>query len=164
MAANRANIGWYLDNQIGGEDDRFTGRIYEKKIEISSAELLALAASPKELVAAPGSGKLLEFVSAVLFYHSAATDYTVQADENIAIRYTDGSGTIVSLTVESDDFLKEAADDEIRIVHPIADFQNTDVLASVNKSLVLDNVGTGEWDDGTGTITAKITYLIHDLN
>lgn len=134
-----------------------------RTVEVSSAEMLDLAANPKELVAAPGADHLLEFVSATLIYDSAATDYTVQADENIAIRYENGSGTIVSLTVESDDLIKEAASDGIRIVHPIATFQDTDVIGAVNKSLVLDNVGSGEWDDGTGTLTVKITWRLHEL-
>lgn len=134
-----------------------------RTVEVSSAEMLDLAASPKELVAAPGADHLLEFVSATLIYDSAATDYTVQADENIAIRYENGTGTIVSLTVESDSLIKEAAGDGIRIVHPIATFQDTDVVGAVNKSLVLDNIGSGEWDDGTGTLTVKITWRIHEL-
>ena len=134
-----------------------------KTVEVSSAEMLALAASPKELVAAPGADSVLEFVSAVLIYDSAATDYTVQADENMAIRYENGAGTIVSLTVESDSLIKEAASDGVRVIHEIAGFQDTDIYSYINKSLVLDNIGSGEWDDGTGTMTVKITYIVHTL-
>lgn len=143
--------------RIGGQNNS----LFTKQVEVSSAEMKALATSPKELIPAPGADRFIEFVSAVLIYDSAATDYTVQADENMAIRYENGSGTIVSLTVESDGFIKEAASDGVRIVHPIATFQDTDVLASINKSLVLDNIGSGEWDDGTGTMTVIITWREH---
>lgn len=149
-----ADKGW---ERIGGQNNS----LFTKQVEISSSEMKANAASPKELIPAPGANHLIEFVSAVLIYDSAATDYTVQADENMAIRYENGSGTIVSETVESDSFIKEAASDGIRIVHPLAAFQDTDVLGAINKSLVLDNVGSGEWDDGTGTMTVIITWREH---
>lgn len=131
--------------------------------EISSGQMLAMAASPVELVAAQGADTIIEFVSAIIVYDSAATDYTVQADENMAVRYENGAGAIVSLTVESDNFIKEPVSDGVRIVHPIATFQDTDIVGLINKSLVLDNVGSGEWDDGTGTMTVKTTYRVHTL-
>ncbi len=148
------------DASLAVVDDNIWQITNVTRVDVNSAQLKALAASPVELVRAPGAGFLLEFISATLAYDSAATDYTVQADENLAIRYENGSGTIVSLTVEADSLIKEAASDGIRIVHPIATFQDTDVVGAVNKSLVLDNIGSGEYDDGTGVMRVITTYRI----
>ncbi|UCF48291.1 MAG: hypothetical protein JSU89_14165, partial [Myxococcales bacterium] len=44
------------------------------EVEVTSAEILALNSTPKTLVPAPGAGKVLEFISAILIldYESAA--------------------------------------------------------------------------------------------
>ena len=67
MSANRSNIAWHLENQIPREDQRAIGMVYEKIVELTSAEILALFTTAKELVEAPGVGKVLEFVSGVFF-------------------------------------------------------------------------------------------------
>jgi len=46
-----------------------------KNVRITSAEILALNATPKELVAAPGAGRAIEFVSAALFLDYGAATY-----------------------------------------------------------------------------------------
>jgi hypothetical protein len=56
-------------------------------VTVSSAELLALAAANKTLVAAPGAGysHILQF--AIFSYDAGASGYTVQADEDLRILY-----------------------------------------------------------------------------
>src|SRR5688572_10185170 len=70
------------------------------EVALTSAEILALRATPKTLVAAPGAGKVLEFISAHLYLDATATGYTETAD-NMAVKYTDGSGAAVSQTIEA---------------------------------------------------------------
>lgn len=128
-------------------------------VEITSAELLALRVTQITLVPAPGAGYVNEFVSAVLMYDSAATDYTVTAGgDDLAIRYTDGTGTIVSNTIDTAGFIDEPASDGIRIVRPLA---GGTLALTANAALVLDNIGANEFTNGTGTMTVKITYRVH---
>jgi hypothetical protein len=124
------------------------------EVAISITEMKACRATPKTLVAAPGAGKVLEFVSAVFIYDYAAA-YTETAD-NLAVRYTDGSGTVVSLTLETTGLL-DATADKISTIKPLA----TDVLMTANAALVLHNTGDGELG-GTGSpCRMKVAYRVH---
>lgn len=128
------------------------------EVALTSAEILALRATPKTLVAAPGAGLLLEFVSAVLLLDATATGYTETAD-NLAIRYTDGSGAIVSQAIETTGFIDQTAD-----TMTTAEAKIDAIVAKSgceNKALVLHNTGDGEFATGTGTMRVKISYRVH---
>lgn len=135
-------------------DDLHPTTIQYAEVAVTAAEMLAVRATPKTLVAAPGAGYALEFVSAVFIY-----DYTAaftETDDNLAIRYTDGSGTVVSLTLETTGFL-DATADKISTIQPLA----TDVLVTANAALVLHNTGNGELG-GTGSpCRVKVAYRVH---
>src|SRR5690606_10863003 len=91
--------------------ENINGVLFYKEVTVTSAELLALAASPKTSVAAPGAGRVLEFEGAILILDKGATVYDDAAtDGDPAIRYTDGSGTIVSTTLDADGFIDSASD------------------------------------------------------
>lgn len=158
MAANRANIGWYLDNQIGGEDDRITGRIYEKEVKLTSAEILDLYNTPKQLVVAPGTGKVIELLSAVFFL-------------NFGVQYTGGgaltirtitAGAAVSEDIAAGDLINHD-DDIYRAANSALCADGADVELAANDGLELYNA-TAVHADGTGTLTVKIMYRIHDFN
>jgi len=124
------------------------------EIAVTVAEMLAIRATPKTLVAAPGAGYALEFVSALFIYDYAAA--FTETDDNLAIRYTDGSGTTVSLTLEATGLL-DATADKISTIQPLA----TDVLVTANAALVLHNTGNGELG-GTGSpCRVKVAYRVH---
>jgi hypothetical protein len=55
---------------------------------ITVAEMLALRATPKELVPAPGTGKVLELLGGILIYDYTAA-FTESAD-NLGVRFTTG--------------------------------------------------------------------------
>lgn len=125
-------------------------------VTVSSAELLALAAAPKTLVAAPGAGYVLEFLGAIVILDKGATAYDdAAADGDLVIRYTDGSGAIASTTLDADTFI-DGATDQIRTLKPIV----TDLTPVANAALVLDNTGD-EFTGGTGTLTVKVSYRVH---
>ena len=130
-------------------------------IAITNAEIKALAAAPKELVAAPAAGQVLEFVSAVLLL-DYGTNVLSTTDCDLAIRYNNGSGKIVSEVVQAVGFIDAAAD--------TVAFVRADpgvVVAGAScaaKSLVLDNIGTGEIGGNAGLDTlmrVKIVYRLH---
>ena len=124
------------------------------EVTVSTAEMLAVRATPKTLVAAPGAGKVLEFVGAMFIYDYAAA-YTESSD-NLVIRYTDGSGAIASTTLETTGLL-DATSDQIRTFKPIT----TDLTPVANSPLVLHNTGDGEFG-GTGSpVRIKVAYRVH---
>lgn len=136
-----------------------SGGVQYAEVSLTNAEMLALRASPKTLVAAPGAGKVIEFISAQLFFDYTGA-YTETAD-NMAIRYTDGSGTIVSQAIEATGFVDATADTITNALPKI------DVIAaksaSENKALVLHNTGDGEYGGGNAAnaVRVKVAYRVH---
>lgn len=120
---------------------------------ITAAEMKALRATPKELVAAPGAGKVIELLGGVLIFDYTAA-FTESAD-NMGVKYENGSGGQASTDIEATGFLDATADKMIKVL-PIKD-----VLAVANKALVLHNLGDGEYG-GTGSpVRFSILYAVH---
>ncbi|MCW8128920.1 MAG: hypothetical protein KIS92_00920 [Planctomycetota bacterium] len=144
---------WIMNR--GREGD---GILQTAEVSITNTEMLNLRATPKTLVAAPGSGKVLEFVSAVLLF-----DYTgayTESDDNLAVKYTDGSGAALSDAIESTGFV-DATADTLTTARAKADA----IVAksgSENKALVLHNTGDGELGGGNAAnaVRVKITYRV----
>ncbi len=125
------------------------------EVEISAAEILALFAAPKELVAAPGAGKLLEFISLLLAYDWGTVAYTIGTAGNLQVKYTDGSGVAVSTTRAATGFLDEVADALSSL-----DKLEATVEPAVNEPLVL-TVATASPTAGDSPIHAKVAYRVH---
>lgn len=131
------------------------------EVSITNAQIKALRATPVTLVAAPGTGKVLEFVSAVLF-HDYGTNALTESTDNMAVRFENGSGTIVSQTIESGGFVDATADTMTNVLPKI------DAIAAKsaceNKALVLHNTGDGEFGGNAAADTvwrAKVVYRVH---
>jgi len=155
---------------LSGQTDEKTDKLWSWlkyapqtwKVTLTAAEIKALAADPIIIVPSPGENKYLEFISATLILDNGATDYAdAAAQGNMVIRYTDGSGIVVSASIEADGFIDCAADSMVRAI-PITDAL---VVATgcVNKPLVLDNDG-GEFTTGTGTMIVLITVITRDVS
>jgi len=131
------------------------------EVALTNAEIKALRATPKTLVAAPGAGKMLEFVSAALF-HDYGSNVLTETTDNMAIRYTDGSGTVISEAIESGGFV-DAAADTFTTARPKLD-GNVTKANGENAALVLHNTGDGEFGGNAGNDTVwrvKIAYRVH---
>lgn len=145
--------------------ERSTGSAWEAvgsaersvEVALSSADILALRATPKTLVAAPGTGLLLEFVSAVLLLDATATAY-VESSANLSVKYTNGSGAKVSDDIEATGFIDQTAD-TMTTARPKLD-AIVAKTGSENKALVLHNLGAGEYTTGTGVMRVKISYRV----
>lgn len=160
---------------IGVEDsaDYFTGatveallaelgatRVRRALVTVTAAQLRALRATPQTLVAAPGSGKYLELVSAHLWldFGTVAHDGPANAGDDLGIRYTNGSGQVVA-TQEATGFVNGASDQHRELkagAAPVA--TATDVVPVTNAALVLHNVGAAEYT-GTGDSPVKVEVL-----
>lgn len=110
---------------------------------ITSAQLLALYATPVELVPAPGSNKLLEFLSAVV-HKPAGTAYAgIAAGEDLAIKYTDGSGTRVNTSLETTGFLDQTTA-QTRITRPLVSEYTPVADAALVMQLLVGEITTGD--------------------
>jgi len=124
-------------------------------VEISSAELLALFTTPKSLVAAPGAGNILEFISLLLAYDYGTVVYTIGTATNLQVKYTDGAGVAVSTTQAVTGMLDQATD-QLRALDKL----EASVTPAVNAALVL-TLAIANVTAGNGTIHAKIAYRVH---
>jgi len=125
-------------------------------ITVSTAELLALATTPKELVAAPGADKIVEFLGAKLILNYNSIQYT-EAGDNMGIKYTDASGVQVSDTIECTGFIDQAADTVTSAV-PIKD-AIVAAAGCVNQALVLDNLNAN-FAAGNSEMFVQVRYRI----
>lgn len=127
-----------------------TNAIQSAAVTLTNAEFLAVRATPKQLVAAPGAGFALIFVGGhITITYTAA--YTETAD-NLAVRYTNGSGVQVS-TIETTGFV-DATANSVMTMAPIAP---TTAPVAVNAALVLHNTGDGEFGGGNAANVITVT-------
>lgn len=126
-------------------------------ISLTNAEMLALRATPKSLVAAPGAGKVLQFLGAVV-YQLNVGGYTETAD-NLAIKYTNTAGASASTDIETTGFVDQTSA-QYRCVTPI-----NNAAAVANAALVLAQTGDGEFGGGNaGNVTkVMISYRVVTL-
>lgn len=123
-------------------------------VDITSAQLLALFTTPIEIVAAPDSGFMLEFVSATVIYKAGATPYTIGSATNLAVKYTDGSGTTVSATQAVTGMIDQATN-QIRMIPGVA----TAFTPATAAKFVLTLAGANP-SAGDGTLTVKVFYRV----
>ncbi len=161
MPANRANIGWYIEEQLTDIDGKVAGKIYERQVTVSSGEIKALATTAKELVPAPGADRVLEFISAVIKYNYGSVIYTESTDDMV-IEYSGGQD--VTASIDSSNFIDQS-NDEIRLIPFSASAMaiTVDLEALKNTSLQLfipnDNPAAGD-----GTLDVRVTYRIHNFD
>jgi hypothetical protein len=130
-------------------------------VALTNADIKALRATPKTLVPAPGGGKVIEFLSAVLML-KAGTNVLTESTANLVIRYKDGAGVQVSQTIETTGFIDQAADQityGVQKLDPI-----TARTACENQPLVLHNLGAAEIAGNAAndaTMKVKVGYRVH---
>jgi len=158
MGADRANIAYYLKNQIEGDDRERVGDIREIEISLTSVQLKAMNTVPTELVEAPGPNKIIEFVSAVLFLDYGTVAYV--GGGNIAIRTTGAATrTDVSNIFGSDVSMQLAYDTYTMITAKHAAIM---LAADVDEGLELRC--SADHTAGDGTARIKVMYRILDFS
>jgi len=155
MGADRANMAYHIMNQIRDGDGIVAGKIMEREILIPTAEVLTLFSAPKEMVPAQGAGKVIEFISAVLFLDYNTTQYATAGN----LRFHMGTtGTVVSDQIDTGDFMDEAAD-TYRVVHALY----ADESLEDNEALTL-MCKTADPTAGDSPINVRVSYRIHDFS
>lgn len=125
---------WKVESPLSQGD---TADVQHAKVTITSAQVKALRATPISLVAAPGSGKVLQFLGAVLHLNYGSNVFTELAD-NLGIKYTDGVGAQASEDIETTGFIDATSN---KIINAIP---RKDVILVSNAALVLHNIGDAE--------------------
>ena len=140
-----------------------SGFLQYADVTITAAQVKAIRATPIELVAAPAAGSAHMLIGAMLKLNYGSEVFTETAD-NLAIRYTDGSGVIVSQTIESGSFIDASAD---TITNALPKIDAVVVATGAEaKALVLHNTGDGEIAGNASndsTITVRTYYVTHAL-
>ena len=132
-----------------------------EKISLTADEVKALAASPKTLVAAQGSNKLIGFMGAYLVLRDDGTDYdNASGDGDLVVKHVDGDGVAVSEVIEAAGFIDASGEVYHRVV-PLAAGPSTTAQVN-NTALVLYNDGA-EFTTGTRTLDVFIGYCVHDV-
>lgn len=133
-------------------------------VTVSSAELLALNATPKELVAAPGANLFVSVWSVyiALDYNTTAYD-GIAATEDLTIAYTNGSGADAAPPIEATGFLDQSADTQ-RVTYAtgavVAGGAATAAIAPVSNAAVVLSMDVGEIATGDSPLDVRICYAI----
>jgi predicted RecA/RadA family phage recombinase len=131
-------------------------------VAVTNAQIKGLRAAPKELVAAPGAGKLLEFISATLLLDYGANVLTrPNGDEDMVVKFENAAGPVASEVTAAG--FPVAAADQVCFLGKAATATMT-AAGTVNKALVLHNDGTGEFGGNAGADTVlrvKVAYRVH---
>ncbi len=130
-------------------------------VSITNAQIKAIRATPKTLVAAPGAGRMLQFVSLQLL-NAGGTNALTESADNLAVKFTDGSGAQVSQDIEATGFVDQTA---ATVTNGLPKIDAIVAVASAaNKALVLHNTGDGEYGGNAAadvTWKARVVYRVH---
>lgn len=117
------------------------------QVALSSAQILALNATPVTLIAAPGAGKRIVLHRALLSF-TAGTQY--QSGGAVVIRYP--TGTVAAINTIAAAIINSASNSEsVR--------QGIDAAAVQNDPLEITNA-TGAFTTGTGTAVVSLWYSV----
>lgn len=150
--------------QLSGNITSEENTILTSKTSVSSAEILAAYTTPKELVAAPGAGKVILPLSVFYMYTYLTAAYATNT--TVVIGY-DGSsaGTSVVLGTKAG-FLNQATNFSLWISLPNTSANDSQSINSitnfVNKNLCF-SVSGGNPTAGSGTLVVYLTYKIITL-
>lgn len=131
--------------------------MYRAAVTVSSAELLAMGATPKTIVAAPGANKYISVVRISASYNYGATPYDYASTESptFIIGAGNGVGQIVYTTMnESNDF---------NVILQISYFANSQKVTT-NTALTLTTADAGEATTGDGDLDVVVYYTIENVN
>lgn len=130
------------------------------KTTITSAQLLALNATPISVVPAFGAG-LMPLVERWGAYKAAGTAYAgIAAGEDLVLKYTNGSGAVAATPIETTGFLDQATA-QARWAGPLAtgDGATPASVGTFNAALVAQLL-VGEITTGTSDLIIVVHYVL----
>lgn len=133
------------------------GFVQLAEVTVTSAQLLALRATPKTIVAAPGAGKMIVPLQMVAIADNG-TAYVVGTND-LALRYKDETGDIIGQTIDTAGLLDQTTDIVTQASMLATDSKGPKADVE-NQPVVLHNTGAGELTTGTGVLRVKLWYFI----
>ena len=128
----------------------------ETTVTITNAEWMALNATPKTLIAAPGANKAIKLLEATAFFDYGASDFTWTTSINLQIN------TVTFGTIPSS--LSDLTGDTIyNIAIPIANTPS-DFGAIITTNTALVTAGGGTTSSDGGQVQIKLRYQILDIS
>lgn len=131
-------------------------RVYHHDTQLTTGQILALAATNIEVLAAPPTGYATVPVGVFLYHDHIGTDYvqTNNADQ-LALLYLAGS-EIAEIGSEAQcTTLAEASADAA-----LYDSLDATGVVPETAAIMIDNNGAAEWTTGTGTISVRLWYRV----
>ena len=151
---DRRGSGTNFTGPIRVNDNQFINSV---TVEITSAELLALNATPKTIIPAPERTGDAHIVEGMDIYKPDGTAYVVGAGEDFVLRYTDGSGTIVTGTASAG-FLDQTTEEKRVEVPQSAVGTATISLDPTADAPIVANILLGEVTGGDTSVFVTVFY------
>lgn len=125
------------------------------EVEILAAEVLTLFSVGTTLVAAPGAGLVLEFISLELAYdYDGVAAYTIGAATNLEVQY--GLGGVATSTTEVVTGFLDGVADDLRLLDKL----EVSLTPVVNTALTL-TLAVADVTVGASPLHAKVAYRVH---
>ena len=137
------------------------GEVLYAELSLTNAQVKAARATPVVLIAAPGVGKVIEFVSGTGLFDYTAAYTQVDPTDLLQLRYKDGSGAKASEVIPFTGFLDATADTAVGVAKIVT---GAPVAKSVceNQALVVHNPGANELGGGNAAnvVRIKVAYRV----
>jgi hypothetical protein len=146
---------------FGSEIDGAQFRIFRRKVTITAAQLLALNATPRELVPAPGAGLANIFEGAVIRKPSGTAYGGIAAGEDLSVKYTDGSGAEVA-QCETTGFLDQTTN-QVRFVQGHRAASLNSAITPVDSAALVLHLLVGEITTGDSDLNIEVWYRVVDM-
>jgi len=127
------------------------------KVSLTSAEILNLFTTPKQIIAAPGAGFCIQPICFFYEYNYGTTTYNT--NQTLELRYAGVAANVNSNTILSRIFSVKARQGSL----------STTLLTYIDSTQEIENkafevtVQTGNPTDGDGTLNIHVTYCIISL-
>lgn len=131
-------------------------------VTITSAQLLALNATPITLVAAPGANMALIFEGMTIRKPAGVAYGGIAAGEDLAVKYTDASGAQVG-QCETTGFL-DSAGNQIRYVRPHTAASGVSDITPVDNAALVLHLLVGEIITGDSPLQIQVFYRVVETN
>jgi hypothetical protein len=145
-------------HKLTGGRTKTAGTLHEetRTVVLTHAQILALRASPATLVPAAGPGTYIELVGAALLLQN--TNAYTEVTYNLAIRQNNGTGVIVSQTIETTGWVDGVG---TRVTNALPKIDT--ILLAANVPLVLHNTGAAEFGAGNAanTLAVQVRYRVY---
>jgi len=147
----------------------YTTDAFEATLALTKAQILALRATPIQVVAAPGVGKMIEVVNWRMFKAAGAYDVPAGAGDDFGLIANIGAPVEITSRIEATAFINAAAQQRFApgVGVALGAVMALDAALRDNQVVAIQNMGAAEFTDaggtGSATITVKVRYRILDI-